>query len=304
LAQKITHRLICSLIAPCNLCYIAKAMSTPQADRPEDSIERPSKRHHVSAADDGRKRAPAKQLAPVIGNCSDTASMVVQSPVGSYEPYYNYSAEQLAEESRKLRDGYDQHTELLRMYVLGSIRKGDKVVDFGCGEGRTTFKIAQVLAELCPKIYGVDISATMLEAAKANWQIISPQLGTDDAVAEQVQFLQGSWDSLPEVCQPAKVLHFGNVLHYAENPLSVLECLVPALSPGGVIVVEEPFAFASSRLDPTSADYDSDYHARKLRASRASFSAICELAERRPDFKCIHSEENDRHGVVVVQHVP
>merc|ERR1712008_1996 len=116
-----------------------------------------------------------------------------------------------------------------------------------------------------------------------------------------ISFVRGGFDSLPELCQPAAVLHFGNVLHYAEDPIQALSELIPALVLGGMIIVVEPFTFGAARLTPGSPGFDAAYHEAKLSKTRATFAAVRELLLGHTDFECVYLEETANQGIVIAR---
>ncbi len=114
-----------------------------------------------------------------------------------------------------------------RLLNIAGIKKGMKVLDLGCGAGRTTIPVLQAGCE----VTGLELSEKTL-----------------DLLQQKIETL-GLQDSfIPKNC-PAEQLHdhetydlvIGRgILHHLEDPLTVLELVRDALLPGGKAVFMDP----------------------------------------------------------------
>jgi trans-aconitate methyltransferase len=122
-----------------------------------------------------------------------------------------WDAQQYSEQARFVSDLGMPVVELL------APRKGERVLDLGCGDGVLT---AKLLAPGCD-VVGVDGSASMVSAARA--------LGLDARVMDgQALQFDGEFDAV-----------FSNAaLHWMKQPQSVIDGVFRALKPGGRFVGE------------------------------------------------------------------
>jgi 2-polyprenyl-3-methyl-5-hydroxy-6-metoxy-1,4-benzoquinol methylase len=111
---------------------------------------------------------------------------------------------------------------VLRMHALAGHGEHMKVLDFGCGDGRTL----RVVDALGLQAIGVDASATRMERAARAGLSVHPTL--EAALGEA----GGSVDAIV----------MSEVIEHLVAPRPVLESLVAALRPGGVILIEAPDA--------------------------------------------------------------
>lgn len=119
-------------------------------------------------------------------------------------------------------DHYDAHGRFISTYGLELLdwlcaQPGERILDFGCGDGYLTREIAQTGAH----VMGVDSDPRMVEATRARgleaWQVDGAGLGLDEA-----------FDAV-----------FSNsVLQWIKQPEPALEAIVRALKPGGRFVAD------------------------------------------------------------------
>lgn len=106
------------------------------------------------------------------------------------------------------------------------LKKGENVLDIGCGDGRVTAEIArQVQPGL---VIGVDSSQSMVDLAGE-------------------RFSRNNYSNLSFQCVDARELNFDNqfdvitsnaVLHWIDDHLSVLRGIYKALKPGGRVILQ------------------------------------------------------------------
>jgi trans-aconitate methyltransferase len=98
-------------------------------------------------------------------------------------------------------------------------RKGERILDIGCGTGHLTAQIAEKGAE----VVGLDSSLSMVAQARQNF----PKLKFQVADARDFRF-EAPFDAV-----------FSNaVLHWVREPEAAIECMARALKPGGRLVME------------------------------------------------------------------
>ena len=102
---------------------------------------------------------------------------------------------------------------------LLSPRKGERILDLGCGTGHLTQQIALAGAEVA----GLDISLPMIEQARKNY----PELNFVLADASAFEF-----------SQPFDAVFSNAALHWMVQPREVVACVARALNPGARFVAE------------------------------------------------------------------
>ena len=111
--------------------------------------------------------------------------------------------------------------------LLGLIDSEWTVADLGCGTGQ----LCASLAPFVSRVIAVDESSAMLRAARARLD------GRDN-----VEFRQGSLESLPLSDGEADVAVLSLVLHYIADPLPVLTGIRRALAPDGRLLILDMMA--------------------------------------------------------------
>lgn len=98
---------------------------------------------------------------------------------------------------------------------------GKSFLDVGCNEG---FFCAYAIANGASRVVGLDYNPDFIAEAKRR--------------VPEAEFINNSWDALP----PHKfdVILLSSALHYASEPLKLLDDLVAHLTPPGTLVVETP----------------------------------------------------------------
>jgi trans-aconitate 2-methyltransferase len=98
-------------------------------------------------------------------------------------------------------------------------KKGERILDLGCGSGQLTAAIADAGAS----VVGLDSSPEMLAEARAHYPAIEFRLG--DAADFAVE-------------SPVDAVFSNAVLHWVKNAAGAAECIARALKPGGRFVAE------------------------------------------------------------------
>jgi ubiquinone/menaquinone biosynthesis C-methylase UbiE len=119
---------------------------------------------------------------------------------------------------------------LIRRSFVGKLKKyaaEGTITDVGCGPGY----LLQLIAKECPamQLVGVDISKTMLERAKANFESLG--------LAGRVEFKEGSADHLPFEDQSQDVIVSTLSLHHWADPEAAFNEIYRVLKPGGKMLV-------------------------------------------------------------------
>jgi SAM-dependent methyltransferase len=121
-----------------------------------------------------------------------------------------------------------EHGELIERMVRGAgLSLGERVLDFGCGVGR----LSNALAELGPRVVGVDIAASMVEHARRLARY-----------PDQISFIHYDGRTLPFPDDAFDSAVSLMVLQHA-RPVGQLGCLLElqrVLRPGGVLLLQIP----------------------------------------------------------------
>jgi ArsR family transcriptional regulator len=117
----------------------------------------------------------------------------------------------------------DEPVEAALAEALGSGTLG-ALLDVGTGTGR----MAEIFASRAARVTGFDKSPEMLRIARARLQKFP---------AEQVELVQGDFAALPFADAGFDTVLFHQVLHYAQEPGTVLAEAARVTRPGGLIAV-------------------------------------------------------------------
>uniref|UniRef100_A0A0G4GHU3 Methyltransferase domain-containing protein n=1 Tax=Chromera velia CCMP2878 TaxID=1169474 RepID=A0A0G4GHU3_9ALVE len=116
-------------------------------------------------------------------------------------------------------------------HVVKILKRGDEVLDVGCGPGSITSGFCKYVG---PKgrIVGVDSSESVLEEARARPEVVSG--------AAVVDFRKGDGTALDFPSNSFDVVHAHQVLQHVTTPVEILkEMRRVARGPGGVVAVRE-----------------------------------------------------------------
>lgn len=127
--------------------------------------------------------------------------------------------------------GVSMTETLLKKFKALNLKKGQKVLDIGCGTGGTGFFMA---ANHGVDVHGIEISSTMVAMAneyKCDRSICSTEMkhriDFEKRELDEVIFKESHYDVI--ICR--------DVLMYYENKISILRHLKTALKPGGYILL-------------------------------------------------------------------
>jgi trans-aconitate methyltransferase len=98
-------------------------------------------------------------------------------------------------------------------------KRGERILDLGCGSGQLTARIAEAGA----MVEGIDQSPDMIAQARKNYPAI------DFRVADATSFA---------VDTPVEAVFSNAVLHWVKNASAAIDCIHRALQPGGRFVME------------------------------------------------------------------
>ena len=108
--------------------------------------------------------------------------------------------------------------------LIGDVR-GKTVLDVGCGDG----DLAIELSKRGARVSGIDISGSMIEAARARAAEEETDIDFRVAAAQQIPFPEEQFDIVAAV----------TILCFVENPAPVFEEIARVLRPGGRLVIGE-----------------------------------------------------------------
>ena len=106
---------------------------------------------------------------------------------------------------------------------FAKIKKGDTVIDLGCGAGNDCF-VARAITGETGKVIGIDFTEKMIEKARTN----AEKLGYHN-----VEFRFGDIEKMPVSADMADVVVSNCVLNLVPNKLNVLKEVFRVLKPGG-----------------------------------------------------------------------
>ena len=117
---------------------------------------------------------------------------------------------------------YDAHGRFISRYGLELLdwlcaRPGERILDFGCGDGFITQEIANTGAQ----VVGVDLDPNMVEAARARG--LKAELADGTALSFEAEF---------------DAVFSNSVLQWIKQPEPALQSIARALKPGGRFVVD------------------------------------------------------------------
>lgn len=127
-------------------------------------------------------------------------------------------------------------------FSLGAIKRGDRVVDVGCGAGMDSL-IAGRMVDPEGQVIGVDMTPAMLQKASR---------AAAESKVENVEFREGYGEALPVADGWADVIISNGVLNLMPDKAEALREIARVLKPGGRlqiadILVEKPVPISAKR---------------------------------------------------------
>jgi 2-polyprenyl-3-methyl-5-hydroxy-6-metoxy-1,4-benzoquinol methylase len=107
------------------------------------------------------------------------------------------------------------------------LKNSDIVLDYGCGPGAMTSKLAEDVEE----IHGLDISSKMIEIAKR---------GAAERDIENIHYIQGTIFDERYKKETFNVILAFNILHLLEDVHKVVQRINELLKPGGLFISATP----------------------------------------------------------------
>ena len=120
-------------------------------------------------------------------------------------------------------------------FSIETIQKGEEVLDIGCGAGFDLY-VASTLVGEATVIYGVDLTASMVDKARANLK----KLGTSNSIVNEIESEQ-----LPFPAGSFSVVISNGVFNLSPNKPRLFKEIYRILKPGGRlqfadIILEKP----------------------------------------------------------------
>lgn len=150
-------------------------------------------------------------------------------------PTWSFESSQEGWNTQTLAELYFHNSETQREWaweLLGKFRfnGNEKVLDFGCGDGKITAQIARMVDE--GKVTGIDISSEMISLAKRKFNSVAyPNL--EYRQIDEMSFAHSSELSCDLVCS-------FTVFHLIGDPLKTLKNLKQCLKPHGKLLMMIP----------------------------------------------------------------
>src|SRR4051794_16086028 len=126
-------------------------------------------------------------------------------------------------------------------YLLPHLRKGQRVLDVGCGPGTITLDLAEAVGRT-GSVVGVEIIEAPLEAARR---------GAAARGNERTRFERADVRSLPYAAGSFDVVHAHQVLQHLTDPVGALREMARVAVPGGLVAVRD-VDYASMVWHPAS----------------------------------------------------
>jgi ubiquinone/menaquinone biosynthesis C-methylase UbiE len=120
--------------------------------------------------------------------------------------------------------------QLMLLGRICQLHSSMRLLDLACGKAELLCRWGQTYGI---RGVGVDISAAFLEAAR--------QRATELHVHEQVTFIQGDAGKYPQATHDFDIVSCIGATWIGQGLLGTLELMKPALKPGGLLLVGEPY---------------------------------------------------------------
>lgn len=167
--------------------------------------------------------------------CSEDRRHLAAIRAGREASAQAYFARHAAEwDTLRRLHGADEPVEKALLAALGGPDLG-AVLDVGTGTGR----MAELLAERASHITALDKSPEMLRIARARLQTLP---------AGKIDLVQGDFTALPFAGDSFQTILFHQVLHFAQEPETVLSEAARVLRPSGRVAIVDLHAHAHEEL--------------------------------------------------------
>lgn len=125
-----------------------------------------------------------------------------------------------------------------RNYKALGLKRGDKVLDAGCGIGFDTYRMSSIVEDT-GSVIGLDSSESMISIAQKN---VPENL-------RNITYIQGDLKRLDFLDDTFDAVYVERVLQISPTPTEIIQELVRILKPGGTLVSIEP-DWGTMAVDP------------------------------------------------------
>jgi len=183
-------------------------------------------------------------LKKIEAGIRDKYSKVAENPEGSFEYPTGRSGIEAQKYDPELVSALPEavissYCGVGNPFSLGSVNKGDVILDIGCGAGVDTI-LAAMMAGPTGKAVGIDIVPEMLQRAKSNLDM------TD---LKNVTFKRASGEDLPFADAEFDVVISNGAINLIPDKASLLEDIMRVLKPGGRLMLADQVAIGSVPKD-------------------------------------------------------
>lgn len=113
-------------------------------------------------------------------------------------------------------------------YLLPHLRRGDRLLDVGCGPGTLTVDLARAVSP--GEVIGIDVAGSVIAEASAH---------ADDVGMNNVSFLTGDFRDVGLERGSFDLVHAHQVMQHLRDPVGAMETMARLVRKGGLVAVRD-----------------------------------------------------------------